>query len=299
MLFKLNKQTLLPIKQKPFNAEKELQLVIEANLSEIFGLKLVRPEFTLKNKKIDTLAFDSPRKSFVIIEYKKEKNVSVFDQGISYISLILENRGELINEYNETFGAERAIKRSDVKWNRTRMAFISPEFTQYQLQAAESLHLIYPGSEFTIELWEAALYENNMLLLRELTKKTVLKRTQHAENMPGEERRLITKPRHIQKLYADVKNAILGLEQNITVKLKKLETGFVCSGRIFADISIHMKYLRVWLNMKKGSMNDPKKLARDVSKIRHWGSGDYELKLSDTKDLKYILGLVKQAMKYR
>ena len=34
----------------------------------------------------------------------------------------------------------------------------------------------------------------------------------------------------------------------------------------------------------------------DVSNIRHWGNGDYELQVSDTSNLEYIMSLVKQAV---
>ena len=37
--------------------------------------------------------------------------------------------------------------------------------------------------------------------------------------------------------------------------------------------------------MKKGTLNDPKKIARDVSNIGHWGNGDYEIKIKDSSNL--------------
>ena len=48
--------------------------------------------------------------------------------------------------------------------------------------------------------------------------------------------------------------------------------------------------------MKKGALDDPKKLARDVSSVGHWGTGDYEITMSDDKNLEYIISLVKQAL---
>ena len=37
--------------------------------------------------------------------------------------------------------------------------------------------------------------------------------------------------------------------------------------------------------------------SRDISTVGHFGNGDYELKISDTKYLEYIMSLVKQAIK--
>lgn len=43
-------------------------------------------------------------------------------------------------------------------------------------------------------------------------------------------------------------------------------------------------------------LDDPKKLMRDVSSIGHWGNGDYEVIVNDTKNLEYLMSLIKQAI---
>ena len=47
--------------------------------------------------------------------------------------------------------------------------------------------------------------------------------------------------------------------------------------------------------MKKGTLNDPKKSARDVSNIGHWGNGDYEIKIKELSNLSYLLSLIQQS----
>ena len=51
-----------------------MQEITEANLNEISQLELVKSEFELQGLRIDTLAFDRESSSFVIIEYKKDRN---------------------------------------------------------------------------------------------------------------------------------------------------------------------------------------------------------------------------------
>jgi hypothetical protein len=46
------------VKEKPFKLVKDIKKVFEANLSAIMGLELVKSEFTIKNKRIVTLAYD-------------------------------------------------------------------------------------------------------------------------------------------------------------------------------------------------------------------------------------------------
>ncbi|MGH9977579.1 MAG: hypothetical protein ACRD8Z_17355 [Nitrososphaeraceae archaeon] len=53
--------------------------------------------------------------------------------------------------------------------------------------------------------------------------------------------------------------------------------------------------LVLYLNMKKGTLNDPQKMAREISAIGYWGNGDYEVKFSESKDMGYILFLIRQS----
>ncbi len=80
-IYKITKGKLTSIEEKKINLEVDLQKLVEKNLEIIFGLKFVSSEFSLKNFRIDTLAFDEENKAFVIIEYKRDRNFSVIDQG--------------------------------------------------------------------------------------------------------------------------------------------------------------------------------------------------------------------------
>lgn len=43
-------------------------------------------------------------------------------------------------------------------------------------------------------------------------------------------------------------------------------------------------------------LDDPKKITKDVSKLGHWTTGDYELTVFDTKNLEYIMSLIIQLL---
>jgi len=136
-LFKNNKGRLTQIKEVKFKSEGELQKITETNLKGIFGLELVKSEFEIKTPQrnffIDTLAFDPESKSFVIIEYKISKNFSVIDQGYAYLAAALNNKSDLILEYNEQ--KNKNLRKKDVDWSQMKVLFISPEFTPYQESA--------------------------------------------------------------------------------------------------------------------------------------------------------------------
>lgn len=125
-IYKIYNEQLTLIKEKPFKLEKEIQNIVEKNLQSLIGLDFIRTEFSLGSFRIDSLAFDSEKKSFVIIEYKRDKNFSVIDQGYAYLSLMLNNKAEFILEYNESKSG--ILKRNDVDWSQSKVLFVSPNF---------------------------------------------------------------------------------------------------------------------------------------------------------------------------
>src|SRR5690606_7465288 len=133
-LFSHKGNELSSLKEKPFKLEKEMQKLFEANLEILTGLRLVKSEFAINGQRFDTLAYDVDSKSFVIIEFKRERNFSVVDQGVSYLNLMLENKAEFIVEYNES--QQQNLKRSDVDWSQSKVIFVSPSFTDFQKQAS-------------------------------------------------------------------------------------------------------------------------------------------------------------------
>jgi len=297
-LFKIEK-SLEYIKEKPFRLEKEIQELAENNLKTILGLDFVKSEFSLNNFRIDTLAFDKEANAFVIIEYKRDKNFSVIDQGYAYLSLMLNNKADFILEFNENL--DKTLKRNDVDWSQSRVLFVSPAFTNYQREAINF-------KDLPIELWEVKRFENNTVSFEQIQKsgaqesiKKISKTDQTIDNVAkeikvySEQEHLENVSEEIKELYEKMKNAILNFD-NIEVKPKKKYIAFV-SGRNVVDIHPQRKALKIWINMTIGELDDPKGITRDVSSTGHWGNGDYELQINSDEDLEYILSLIKQSIK--
>ena len=291
---------LTEIKENPFRLEKDIQKVFEANIFSIMGLELVKSEFTIKNKRIDTLAFDKQNGAFIIIEYKRDKNISVVDQGFTYLSLMLENKADFIVEYNESL--KQNLKREDVDWSQTRVAFVSTNFTDNQIQATNF-------KDIAIELWEIKQFDNDTVIISPIKKsnaaESIKPLTQNKETLKtvSEEIKVYTEEDHIDKasettseLYEKFKKAILNLADGIEVIPKKHYIAFK-KGSNITDISILKKSLKIFINAKTGQLDDPKKIAQDVSSIGHWGNGDYQVQIENDNDMEYIMSLIKQAIK--
>ena len=291
---------LTEIKENPFRLEKDIQKVFEANIFSIMGLELVKSEFTIKNKRIDTLAFDKQNGAFIIIEYKRDKNISVVDQGFTYLSLMLENKADFIVEYNESL--KQNLKREDVDCSQTRVAFVSTNFTDNQIQATNF-------KDIAIELWEIKQFDNDTVIISPIKKsnaaESIKPLTQNKEALKKvtEEIKVYTEEDHIDKasettseLYEKFKKAILNLADGIEVIPKKHYIAFK-KGSNITDISILKKSLKLFINAKAGQLDDPKNIAQDVSSIGHWGNGDYQVQIENDNDMEYIMSLIKQAIK--
>ena len=299
-LFSIQRGKLEFIEEQSFKLEKEIHILCEDNLTEVFGLEFVRSEFTLNNFRIDTLAFDNQSRSFVIIEYKRDKNFSVIDQGYAYLSLMLNNKADFILEYNEN--CKNNLKRDDVDWSQSRVTFVSPSFTNYQREAINF-------KDLPIELWEVKRYANltvNFIRLQTSgateSIKTISKKSEAIKSV-SKEIKVYTEDEHltssleeIKELYKKFKAAILNIADDITLKPTKWYIGFIAKRNV-TDIHIQKRALKIWINLNKNELDDPKGLARDVSNIGHWGNGDYELQVSNDDNLEYIISLIKQSYK--
>jgi predicted transport protein len=298
-LYKLNKTKLEEVKNVPFKLEKDIQSLVEDNLQSLFGLEFVKTEFQLNNLRIDTLGFDQQSKSFVIIEYKKSKSYSVIDQGYSYLSLLLNNKADFILEYLER--TNKSLKKDDVDWSQSRVIFVSPQFTTYQKQSIEFKDLPF-------ELWEIKKYSNDTIILNQHKStsqesvKTISSKDDRAEQV-SKEIVVYTEEDHyqrgnpaVQELATTLKDRIMELD-NLDITPVKQYIGFKLNKRIVTDFEVQKNKLKLRINLKQGTLDDPKNLFRDVSNIGTFGVGEYETIVTLDSDLDYLMSLIKQSYK--
>ena len=299
-IFTSKKGQLSQLKQQKFKLEKDIQRLFEENLTLLSGYIFIRSEFSIKNSRIDTLAFDPEAQAFVIIEYKRQQNSSVVDQGISYLNLMLEYKADFIVEYNEK--QKFPLKRNDVDWSQSKVIFVSPAFNDFQIQSTNFKNL-------PIELWEVNRFDNDIITLNIINKSKSAPNIKAVSNEKREEFSILKeikvyqesdhlsdKSDFIQELYEDFKQGILNLDPDIEINTRKLYIAFK-KDRNIADIRIQQKNLKIWINLPYGELDDPKNLAKNVSNTGHWGNGDYEITIESTQYLEYIMSLIKQAIK--
>ncbi|MGL5150045.1 MAG: DUF5655 domain-containing protein [Clostridium sp.] len=299
MLLKKINNKIQKLELDEFKLEKELQLFIENNLEELLNLEIVKSEFSIENYRVDTLAFDKENKSFVIIEYKRSNSYSVIDQGYSYLATVLNNKAELILEYNER--KDKFLKRDEIDWSQTKVIFISQNFTKYQ---KDSLNF----KDLPIELYEVKKYDGDIILFTSINKKensesiNIISKKDIDIAKVSKEIKTYTLEEHFKnsdentvEIFNIYKEKIEEMLPEIEVEPKKVYIAFKLNRKNLVDFKLKKDMLIIWINAKEGVLDDSKKMAKNVAKVGHWGNGDYELTIKNLEGLEYILSLIKDA----
>lgn len=279
--------------------EKEIQELFETNLEQLTGYQFVCSEFQIKNKRIDTIAFDTETGSFVIIEYKRDKNSGLFDQGLAYLSLILQHKNDVFRKYQEI---DNSLNENDVDWSQTRVVFVSPVFSDTQIEAVNF-------KDLPIELLRIKKFENEIVIVEEIEK------SEDAENFADllknikviseekhytEEYHLEGKSQEIRNLYYKFRDRIRSLDESIKVEAVKGWVSYFLSSRRkdkFVGISFSKTGLNFSLHIKRGTLDDPQNLAEESPEDAHYGKCSYLVKnVNDEQNFEYIISLIQQAL---
>ena len=274
------------LKKLDFENEKELQTYVENNMKEILGYKFITTEFSVDNCRIDSLGYDEENKTFIIVEYKNIKNNSLVDQGYSYLALMLKRKEAFVLKYNNLTKSNYDIR--DIDWSQARIVFISPFFSERQINATE-----FEGMPF--DLIKAVKYENDIVEFDKLSKNKEIQEVIGEIKVYTEDYHLDKTSERIKELYEILKSEILNLG-DIDIEYKKFYIAFKGATNI-VDAEIYNSKIKLFINMKKGTLNDQLNLTLDMSKVGHHANGDYAIEITSEEDIDNAIPLVKQSLK--
>ncbi|MDO8612444.1 MAG: hypothetical protein Q7R32_06425 [Dehalococcoidia bacterium] len=299
-LFSIADGALKPLRESGVNLEKELQRLCETNLEPLFGLEFVDSEVTIKNFRIDTLAFDPESASFVIIEYKRGSSISVIDQGFSYLALMLNNQAEFVLRYNEKRG--KTFGKKDIDWSRSRVYFVASAFTPHQKNAVNFRDLPF-------DLWEVAVFEKEVLVLNHVDQTDdaasiasvgVDRQIEAVTQVVAKytmEQHLERRPPNISHLYSQLRQQLLGLADDVTERAISVAILFEKDGEGFAQVIPQQKQIVIHFNSYDGN---PRGLhVRDLAaegKGYYWSVGPYKLTLTSEAELPAVVALLKVSL---
>ncbi len=301
-IFKKQKDLLTQINEVPIKLEKDLQKITEINLGVVFGLDFVSSEFSLQQFRIDTLAFNEETKSFIIIEYKRDKSFSIIDQGYAYLALMLNNKADFILEYNEK--KKENLKRDDVDWTQSRVLFLANSFTSYQQNAINF-------KDLPIELWEIKKFDNQTIFYNQL------KSTEAKESIKtiSKSKTIESVSREVKKysiddhfnagwekskeLFDELRAQILEIDSRIEEKVNKQYIGYQINGKNI--IGLRIQRSKIMIDFTRTKPKDLKDIACKLKykkhSLKYWGQHISELGVKNKEDIDYAIILIREAYK--
>ena len=275
--------------------ERDVQRIFEANLHELLGVHFLASEYSTSfGGRMDTLGIDDEGNP-CIIEYKKGQNENVINQGLSYLRWLLDHKDsfeKLCNEKNISIATQ---------WSAPRVICVAESYNKFDTDTADLLPI-------KIELYRYKLYEDGLLTLdTESHQKVKLQDTPKFTADSDKLERLqetFTLNHHLamsseqtKELFEALKERILAIDKDIIEDPKKYYIAYKTT-RNFVDIVFKKSKLKLYINMKTGTLDDPRGLARDLETpvhIGHWGNGDYEVEVSEHTDIDYVMDLIQQS----
>lgn len=307
-IFEIEKGKAKRVRLSEFKLEKDLQQLIEENIEIIFNCRLVATEFSTGNihsGRIDSLAISEDLNP-VIIEYKKVASSDLINQSLYYLHWIRDHKGDFQIAVNKKLGRE-----IEVDWSDIRVICLAPEYKKYDLHAVQVM-----GAN--IELWQYKVYENGILSIDEVYKKTNI--NTHQETVESNiknpimveagKKAAITRKTGIYSLeehfesldenmlevFNNIRDFIISLDSSIEESPKKNYVAYKTSQN-FVCMQTYKKKITLYLKLNADEVRPMPKQGRDVKTVGHFGTGDFELTIKDLNDFEETKLLINEAYK--
>ncbi|MDI6403130.1 DUF5655 domain-containing protein [Balneolaceae bacterium ANBcel3] len=305
-LFKISEQKLSSVEQSNFATEKELQELIERNLEAVFNCRFVASEFptgSVHSGRIDTLALSEDLNP-VIIEYKKVESSELINQSLYYLSWINDHRGDYEIAVQKALG-----NNIEIDWSDVRVICIAPNYKKYDLHAVQVM-----GAN--IELWSYRLFNNGSIYFEEVRQKSFSTTTSAKANSNDKnpvmveagrkaaltrasatytyDQHIENKPEKIKELAQLIQEFMMGLDPSIEEIPKKYYVAYRISQNI-ACVELQKKRLILYLKLNPADFDSLPEIARDVTKIGHYGTGDLEFTIRSEKDFEIAKSYIEKA----
>ena len=290
-LFSLSADAAIELPGTAAALERDLQNQIEAHMLGFLGVHFLASEYgTGKTHKgrIDSLGLDE-NGCPVIIEYKRNKNENVINQGLFYLDWLLDHQAEFKWLVMEKLGKDQA---ENIEWSGTRLICIASDFNRFDEHAVQQINR-------NIELMRYRYFGKDLLLLElvnahSATQAVSANPATQAELPPktrsndkSQTDRLAEAPQSLKNLYDEICQFTEQLGDEVQRKELKLYTAFKRIKNFASILVVHGNNdprLVIYLKLP-GVEAENYPNARNVTEIGHWGTGDFELVIREPSDL--------------
>ncbi|RZS45188.1 putative transport protein [Herbihabitans rhizosphaerae] len=266
--------------------ERKLQNVIEANMETLFGVQFLESEYWTGQKhrgRIDSLGIDETG-SPVIFEYKRSRDENVINQGLFYLDWLLDHQAEFTLLVMKKLGEKPS---EQIDWTNPRLVCVAADFTRYDEHAIQQ-------NNRNIELVRYRDFDGELLALELLTSVTVASSaTTETPRGRGKVSRDRTVTENLKKASPDLTNLYADLDAQLTafgddVQMTTRQNYFAYKRiKNFACVEVHpqSRNLLVYLKVNPDDVELEQGFSRNVRGIGHFGTGDLELRLTNSDDL--------------
>ncbi|MFD5108928.1 DUF5655 domain-containing protein [Streptomyces cinereoruber] len=257
--------------------EADVQGLVEAHMETLLGVRFLASEYTtgpVHGGRIDSLGLDE-NGSPVIVEYKRGVDAGVINQGLFYLSWVVDHRAEFEHLVRDRLGATAA---SQVLWSGPRLICIAGDFTRYDVHAVRehrrSIDLVryrFFGSEL-VGLETVASVSGGVPVARRARRQAVAQ----AVNVQGTS---------MMELVSAVDEALLGLGDGVNRVERKTYRAYQRLRNFACVCPPQRSKLLVYLKVDPKEIDLVPGFTRDVSGLGHHGTGGLEVQLRTPKDV--------------
>lgn len=296
-LFRIQGSKATKLPGKSSDLEKPLQTLIEQNLQELLGVRLLASEYSTGKThagRIDTLGLDENHCP-VIIEYKRSVAENVINQGLFYLDWLMDHQAELEMLVLKRFDQKTA---GVIDWSAPRLICVASDFTKYDGHAVQQMN-------HSIELIRYKQFGPDLLLLELVNatggtaqvgkgpKKFLYKGAGESSDKTVAQW-FATMPDGQKSIFDSLEGFVTSLGDDIQRKDLKLYVAFKRL-RNFVTVCFKKDALYVYLRLDPKTVALEQGFSRDVSQIGHWGTGDVELLIQSHGDLDKAKPLIQKA----
>jgi len=304
-LFRLQDSVVTELPVASLARERHLQTLIERQMETFLGVRFLATEYVTTHRgRIDTLGLDE-NNCPVIVEYKRNINQNVINQGLFYLDWLLDHKADFHWLVMERLGKDVA---DNVEWGGTRLLCIASDFTRYDQHAVRQI----PRN---IELLRYKFFDEDLLLLElvntQTAQETTPQKTMATLPLNDQPARLVKRSHdksfiekleeaknEIQTLYNGLHSFIMALGDDVTENQLKLYCAFR-KLKNFACVTIYRDKIKVNLALDPTQVTLEQGFSRDVRGIGTWGTGDLEVTLQMQADLERAKPLLHRAYQER
>lgn len=258
-------------------AEADVQRLVEANMEALLGVRFLASEYStgpVHAGRIDSLGIDE-NGAPVVVEYKRGTDAGVINQGLFYLSWLMDHRVEFEHLVRGRFGATAAAQ---VLWSGPRLICVAGDFTRYDVHAVRE-------HRRSIDLVRYRFFGSDLIGLETLA--TAARRPAQSKR---DQRTGLTQPvragrERIAELAAAADEVLLGLGDGIT-KVQRKQYCAYQRLRNFASICPPQRTkVLVYLSLDPCEVDLVPDFTRNVMGLGHHGTGGLEVRLRTERDL--------------